>query len=65
MYKIVFLLGFEQENAKYQELIEKFEHQSRLKDEEFKRVKDAIKLKFTDNEKVISDLKLQLKNEKE
>jgi hypothetical protein len=34
------IIGFEQENMKYQELVEKFEEQSRLKEDEFLRVKD-------------------------
>ena len=44
------LIGFEQENMKYQELVEKFEEQSRLKEEEFERVKDTVKLKFSESE---------------
>jgi hypothetical protein len=42
---------------KYQELVEKFEEQSRIKEEEFMKVKEQIKIKFAENESVINDLK--------
>ncbi|CDW83356.1 UNKNOWN [Stylonychia lemnae] len=60
-----YYIGFEQENIKYQELVEKFEEQSRLKEDEFQRVKEQIKLKFQENESVIVDLRNQLKEEKD
>lgn len=36
-----------------------------MKEEEFERVKEQIKIKFVENERVIGDLKTQLKAEKD
>eukprot|EP00347_Sterkiella_histriomuscorum_P006276 403353388 len=65
IYQLEQFQGFEVENVKYQELVQKFEHQTHLKDQEFKRVKDQIKLKFAENENVIQDLKSQLQAQKD
>ena len=57
--KVKWLIGLdlESENMKYQELVEKFEEQQRMKDEEFEQVKSTIKEKFMENEEVISGLR--------
>ena len=65
--KVKWLIGLdlESENMKYQELVEKFEEQQRMKDEEFEQVKSTIKEKFMENEEVISGLRKHLGDEKD